>query len=86
MRGNKAEATEHSGGDQDETKPQSRRSLEGSRRGSAGDGHPLVNTLRGLLQNVGSLLQAVVSWLRRILAALRDGLGSVVGKCWAVTS
>jgi hypothetical protein len=34
----------------------------------------LVNTL------LGGLLQTVVSWLRRILVALREGLGSVVGK------
>lgn len=85
--GEQAEATEQSGGDQDETKPQSPEILGRAGAALQATVTRLVNTLRGLLQNVGSLLQAVVSWLRRILAALRDGLGSVVGRgAGAVTS
>ena len=73
MRGDRPRQTEQSGGDQDETTPQPPEILGRAGVALQATVTRLINTLRGLLRNVGSLLQAVVSWLRRILAALTHG-------------
>jgi hypothetical protein len=50
-------------------------------------GAALQETVTRLVNALRWLLHTMVSWLRRILVALREGLGSVVGKAaGAVTS
>jgi hypothetical protein len=72
--GRQLEAAERGMDEQDDATPRSAGVLGRAGAALQATVARLVNAL------LGSLLRAAVSWLRRILVALREGLGSVVGR------